>query len=223
MNTYDLAYLKDTLHRLEFAENGSIMDQLTDAIENQPQEFEIDTEAFFDEETILSCTLYFCRSAEFDMYFLVKYDADLRYSNESEKNRAQTFYINKGIGVTQREAFNLLQGRSVNKKLINLDGEKYTAWIQLNFDQTLPSGNYSTRQFRTGYDLKKTLQQYPIRECQQEESMTGLIRSLQKGNLVLVDFVKQRKTEKMYIEANPYYRTINIYPVKSAPPRNSPQ
>jgi len=223
MNSDNLSYLKAVVAHLGFGDNGSLMDELSGAVEKQSDEFVLDTEAFFDEETILSSTLFFRRSVQFNMYFFMRYEAELHYINNPAKDRAQTFHITNGTGITQKEAFNLLQGRSVNKNLTDADGEKYNAWIQLNFEKSLPSGNYETRQFRSRFDLKKTLLQYPIRECQQDESMTGLIRSLQRGNRVPVDFVKPRKTEKMYIEANPLYKTINIYPVKMESPRNNPE
>ncbi len=38
-----------------------------------------------------------------------------------------------------------------------------------------------------------------------------LIRSLKKGNQHTVSFDKVSKTEKMFIEANPQFKTINIY------------
>jgi hypothetical protein len=39
-----------------------------------------------------------------------------------------------------------------------------------------------------------------------------LLTALQRGDLHPVTFVKIRKTEKMLIEANPPFKTINIYP-----------
>src|SRR5882672_1512693 len=125
----------------------------------------------------------------------------------------QTFYIFKGTGITLKEAFNLLQGRAVNKNLTNLDGEKYNAWIQLDFGTRTSGNNYRVRQFRAqyGYDLEKILYTYPIRELQEDELKANLIRSLKKGNIHPVTFAKTNKIEKMYIEACPQFKTISIY------------
>ena len=46
----------------------------------------------------------------------------------------QTFYLNKGKGVTAKEAYNLLEGRAVHKELTTKAGEPYKAWIQLDFE-----------------------------------------------------------------------------------------
>lgn len=215
MNYENLAYLQDGLKYLGFGDNPMLMEQLAEEIEKQPEKLELATEACFGEATRLESKLYFSRSTRSDMYFFNKYHALLRYLNDPQKNKSQIFYISKGTGVSQKEAFNLLQGRAVYKKLTNMDGEKYNAWLQLNFDETLPSGNYKTRQFgdHYGYALGKVLEQYPIRELTQEDVKAGLIRSLQRGNVQQVHFVKKNKTEQVYIEANPRFKTINIYPV----------
>jgi hypothetical protein len=52
------------------------------------------------------------------MYFFNKYDASLQ-----AKDMAQTFYINKGSGITAKEAYNLMEGRAVHKELENKEGE----------------------------------------------------------------------------------------------------
>ncbi|HEY4063791.1 MAG TPA: hypothetical protein VGM30_17905 [Puia sp.] len=224
MNQENLAFLQDSLKYLGFGEGGVLDEQLKGEISRESKEFQLFTEAYFDENSKLEAALHFRRGDLSDMYFFNKYEALLRYSVESMPERGQTFYINKGAGITFKEAFNLLQGRSVYKNLVNLDGEKYNAWLQLNFEEKDHHGNYRTKQFgvRYGYDVDKILEKYPIRELQHEETKAMLIRSLRKGNLQLVSFIKSSKTEKMYIEVNPQYKTLNIYPegTKDSPKNN---
>lgn len=104
--------------------------------------------------------------------------------------------------------------------MINLEGEKYKAWIRLDFGEKDVHDNYKIKQYgsRYGYDLEKVLEKYPIRELEQEKTKAELYRSLQRGNRQSVTFDKPTKSEKMYIEANPMFKTINIYPhvVKAA-------
>jgi hypothetical protein len=221
MKQENLAFLHDNLKYLGFGDGGPLYDQLQDAMGKEAEEFKLYTEAFFDEKTKLEACLYFRRSDQLDMCFFNKYEALLRYSEQPELDRTQTFYISKGAGVTFKEAFNLLSGRSVNKDLVSLEGEKYNAWIQINFDELDLHGNHKMKQYRGqyGYDLEKVLEKYPIRELQQEETKVSLIRSLKRGNLHLVSFIKASKTEKMFIEANPRFKTINIYPVATRAPQ----
>ena len=215
MNQENLAFLRDSLKYLGFGDGGPLCDQLTEEISKGLAEFHLSTETCFDENTKLEACLYFRKSTQHNMYFFNRYVALLQHSGNPEKDRSYTFYISKGTGVTFKEAFNLLQGRAVNKNLVNIEGEKYNAWIQLSFDEMDGENGFRMKQYRSqyGFDLEKVLAKYPIRELQLEDTKNALIRSLRRGTAQLVNFVKVNKTEKMFIEANPLYKTINIHPV----------
>lgn len=214
MNKDNLAFLNENLKYLGFGEH-SLLNQLLEAeITRGSLAFELYTEAFFDEDTRLEAKLYFKRSESLDLYFFSKYDALLQYPESPDRNKSQTFYIYKGSGVTLKEAFNLLQGRAVHKKLTSAIGEKYTAWIQLNFEQRDLHENYKYKYFRSEryYDLAKILANYRLREMENEETREMLFRSLRRGNLHPVTLMKTNKTEKIFIHANPQFKTINIIP-----------
>jgi hypothetical protein len=208
----NLSFLQENLRYLGFGEALLFNDQLEQEVGKGQMEFHLPTEANFDELSRLEATLYFRKSDQQDMYLLTKYTATLCYIENPDLNKTQTFYIFKGAGVTFKEAFNLLQGRSVNKDLIDNDGEKYNVWIQLDFSSKTLMNNYKIRQFRPqyGYDLEKNLSMYPLRELKDRDLKANLIRSLQKGNLHPVTFEKGDKVEKMYIAANPQFKTITI-------------
>lgn len=212
MTKNNLALLQRNLRYLGFGEALPFDDQLAAEVERNNDEFELMTEVHFDEWSLLKATLYFRKAGQQGMFFLIKYTADLRYHDDSHLNRKQTFYIYKGNGVTLKEAFNLLQGRSVYKDLTGDDGEQYQAWIQLDFNSITMMNNYRMPQFRSkhGYDLEKSLGMYPIRELKDGDLKANLIRSLKKGNLHPVAFEKGNKVEKMYIQACPEFKTIVI-------------
>jgi len=178
------------------------------------KEFQLKTAACFDEWSNIQATLYFRKADNYDMYYFNKYDALLIYDSDPKRNRAQTFYISKGKGVTLKEAFNLLQGRAVYKNLVDPEGVEYNAWIQLSFSERTPNNtNYKVRHFgdRYGYDLEKALSNYPIRELEDEHLKQNLLYSLKKGNIHPVTFTKSNKIEKMYIEACPEFKMITIH------------
>jgi len=50
------------------------------------------------------------------------YDASLKKDGTAE-SLEQTFYINKGQNITLKEAYNLMEGRAINKDLTNQQGE----------------------------------------------------------------------------------------------------
>lgn len=204
----NLEYLKNNVR------NHGFGDELGPAIEAQlktgADEFTLSHKAEVNKREMES-TLYFGKSDKSDMYFFNKYDT--RVKNERDEMMAQTFYINKGWGVTLKEAYNLLNGRAVYKELSSKEGEKYHAWIQLDFSAKDKHGNYERKQFHEnyGYDLKEALSYYFIREMGKEEDMKNLVRSLERGNLQLVTVQAPGGDVRVFIEANPQYKTINIY------------
>jgi hypothetical protein len=214
MKNDNLAFLRNDLKYLGFGEAITFNEQLEREILKGTDEFQLRTEARFDEWTNLEATLYFRKGDNYDMYFFNKYDALLTYEGDPRRNKAQTFYVSKGKGVTFKEAFNLLEGRAVFKNLIDAEGVKYHAWIQLSFSERIANNtNYRVRQFgeRYGYDLEKVLSNYPIRELDDEKLRIHLLYSLKKGNVHPVTFAKSSKIETMFIEACPEFKTITIH------------
>jgi hypothetical protein len=212
MNTKNLEYLKDSLKYFGFGEelNGALEKNMM----AQPPDFQLRTEVdHFNNR--MDYTLHFKKSSQTEMYFFNSYQAALRYQNP-EMDRMQTFYINKGSGVTAKEAFNLLEGRSVFKQLVNKEGAKYKAWLKLDYSSQDQYGNYKIRQFNEqyGYDLEKTLEAYPIKELKDPGQKQQLLGSLEKGNLQMVHFEKDGREGKYYIQAQPQYKTINVYDQK---------
>jgi hypothetical protein len=213
MNQENLAFLQNRLKYLGFGENTILNNEMEAMILREPASFELYTEAFFDEETKLEAKLYFRRSEDSDRYSFLKYETLLRHHQDQGRDKTQTFYIYKGAGVTLKEAFNLLQGRAVYKALLNKRAEKYFAWIQLNFEAKDLNDNYRLKYFRSQnrFDLEKILQKYPIRELQSEELRAAMIKSLRRGNLHLVTFVKPTRTEKVFIQADPEFKQVQIF------------
>ena len=146
------------------------------------------------------------------MYFFNRYTASFK-AGENGPEKSQSFYINKNAGVTAKEAYNLLNGRSVNKDLVNAEGQKFNAWLQLDFSQSDDKGGHKFRQFHTGYgyNLENELAKHPIKELGDQLSKERLMQSLERGNLHQVTFVKGDREDKMFIEANPQFKTLNIY------------
>ncbi|NTS41931.1 hypothetical protein HRG84_13525 [Flavisolibacter sp. BT320] len=208
MNEKNFEYLKDTLKYNGFGEG------LAEALKEQMKagapafhmsfEVEINKKAF-------SAVLSFRKSENTDMYFFNSYHATLRRSNGDVKDQA--FYLNKGKGVTAKEAFNLLEGRVVYKELENREGQKYHAWLQIDFSKRDKSNNHELKQYHEayGYDLKEALAKFPIRDIKEPDLRDILLASLQKGNLQAVAFEKEGGAVRMFVEANPQYKTVNLY------------
>jgi len=212
MNQENLEYLQERLKYLGFGEDAPINEELKEKVLRGEPAFQLLTEALF-EDCRMEAKLYFERSGVKDHYYFKKYDALLQYSDGIEADKQQTFYIFKRWGYTFKEAFNLLEGRAVYKKLVQKKEEiEYPAWSQLNFKEKDSFGNYKIKEYKEdyNYDLEKVLEMYPIVELQDELLKKALIRSLQRGNIHPVYFIRNNRREKVFIEANPKSKMITI-------------
>jgi hypothetical protein len=125
---------------------------------------------------------------------------------------AQTFYINKGSGITAKEAYNLMEGRAVHKQLENLEGEKYNAWITINKEEKNDNGNYKLRTFTDGWNYKpeRAIDKLDIIGINEPGNREKLMKSLEKGNRHEVTAMKNGKEVKLFLEANPAEHRVNL-------------
>ncbi len=209
MNQKNFDYLKD---QVKFTGFGDALENvLKEKIQKQSPEFQILHNAKFGNDTV-TATLHFKKSEQSDMYFFNKYNLTLK-QEQNQDMMEQAFYINKGNNITLKEAYNLMSGRAINKDLTSKEGQLYNAWMQMDFKNTDNSGNYKIKQYHQnyGYDLEKSLAAHPIKELKNEQDKTTLLESLQKGNRQSVTFIQNGSEHKHFIEANPQFKSINIY------------
>ncbi len=69
------------------------------------------------------------------------------------------------------------------------------------------------RQFHEnyGFDLREAVGKFPIAELDDPEKENMLMQSLKKGNVQSVTIEKDGDNQKMFIDANPQYKTVNLY------------
>lgn len=208
MNNDNLKYLTDNLKYMGFGEN---MNQTLESnLKAGRPEFSLSNQTEVNKKPF-EVNLNFRKSESSDMYFFNNYKATLTRSDGEKVD--QTFYLNKGKGVTAKEAYNMLEGRAVHKELITKEGEPYKAWVQLDFDNKDKRNNYETKQFHEnyGYDLKEALAKFPIVEMSSPDKEDALMQSLRKGNVQSVSMEKDGETRKMFIEANPQFKNVTVY------------
>jgi hypothetical protein len=191
-----------------------LVPELEAKINEQPAEFKLSMQGEYKKGDVVERVDYsldFRKSDQTDMYFFNRYQATLK--NEDAKEKSQTFYVTKNTGITAKEAFNLLSGRSVNKDLTNKEGQPFNAWLKLDFTEKDKNENFKVKQFSSGYgyELDKVLDKFPIKELADAEQKEKMMKSLEKGNTTSVTFQKEGKEEKMFIEANPQFKTLTVY------------
>ena len=209
MNEKNYDYLKDQLKYTGFSEG--LQTELKEKMEKQTPEFQLNHSQKFGKDE-MSSTLHFKKSNESEMYFFNKYDAALKPEKDADAIQ-QTFYINKESNITLKEGYNLMSGRAVNKNLTTKEGEKYNAWVQMDFKETDNNGNFKMKQFHKnyGYNMEQALAKLPIKELATATDKAALMQSLEKGNRQAVTFVQEGKEQRQFVEANPQFKSITVY------------
>lgn len=208
MNEKNFEYLSDQIKYTGFGEEHA--EKLRENILSQAPNFSLEHQNQYGTDKV-TATLNFRKSDQSDMYFFNSYKVQLE--KENAKTMEQTFYINKGSNITMKEAYNLMEGRAVNKDLLTKEGEAYNAWVQLDFKETDANGNFKMNHFHQnyGYDLEQALDKHPIKELLQPDQKVDLLNSLEKGNRQAVQIIKDGQEVRHYIEANPQFKSVNLY------------
>lgn len=208
MNNENFQYLSDNLKYMGFGEN--LKPELERNLNEGKADFQLHYKADINKKPF-EVTMNFRKSDSSDMYFFNNYHASLDKGNGEKAE--QTFYLNKGKGITGKEAFNLLNGRAVHKDLTTKEGQPYKAWVQLVFENKDKNNNFEVKQFHEnyGFDLKAAVEKFPITDLKEPDKEKALMQSMQKGNVQSVTIEKDGSSHKMFIEADPQFKKVNLY------------
>ena len=131
-------------------------------------------------------------------------------------------YVEKGVGYNVKQGSNMLQGRSAYRDdLVSRAGEQYKAWNAIAFDKPKDKyGNYKVQQYNEnyGFDVKKSLDEYRIKQLDDPKKSAEIITELKDGNRPVVTVEgKDGKDVSMRIEAVPRYGNINFFQLNGKP------
>lgn len=210
MNTQNSEFLKKSLLNLGFGDKLNA--DLDKQIAAKSPEFNLVTQHEFNQKTI-DYTLHFKAGDNQDMYFFNKYDASISHKDDPAKDVNQSFYINKGSGITAKEAFNLMEGRAVHKQLYNLEGQKYQSWLTLDNKNLTENGNMKIKHYHEnyGFDIDKVIAGKGIKELEDPKAKDELMYSLKKGNAQQITVSGAEGDKKYFIAANPQYKTVDLF------------
>jgi hypothetical protein len=221
MNQKNIDYLASQVMYTGFGNSHEA--QLAENTQKGKPAFTLEHQAVFGAD-VATATLHFQKSKTTDNYFFNNYELEVK--KQDGNSLKQTFQMGYDNNITFKEAVNLLSGRAVFKELAKLidtgengqkrlepKGEKYNAWLQLDFTDTDARGNFKIKPYHEnyGFKLEETLARYPIKELEHPESKARLLESLQKGNQQSVTFVVDGKEEKRFVEAAPRFKAVNQY------------
>lgn len=181
-------------------------------IKQGQREFSIPVSYYINEKDKLDFNLSFARDNN-GQYQFENYKAVLQSENKSQENKEQRFVFEPDNIVTASQAYNLLAGRAIQKEYVGRENNIKTAWIQLDFNDKDASGNHKLKEFHSayGFDVKEALKQLPLKELTTSEATEKLLNALKNGHQHAVTLKKDGKEQKLFIEANPQFKSINVY------------
>jgi len=174
----------------------------------------------------LDMTLYFSKSQKMDRYYFNKYDLAIKKGVDNSEMKQSFLVSPKHTTFTVKEAYNLMNGRAVNKKMAALQkneddngprltptGNRYSAWVELDFNDADKYGNFKQKIYsgKDKLDVAKALEGQPISELQNADTTKWLIDSLHKGNRREVTFIEDGKERKAFLQADPKNTAIRQF------------
>ncbi|MBX2948001.1 MAG: hypothetical protein KF704_01885 [Crocinitomicaceae bacterium] len=136
-------------------------------------------------------------------YKAVSLTASLHDDTKPKKDVKQTFDLRKYPGIGAREAFNLLDGRSVL-----LNGK----WLQLDLTDRDTQGNYRIIEYvdRSQNGLTDALNSMPFKELYLTADRAKAMEELKRGERMTVTHANGGKEQRFHLEANPRMGNVNI-------------
>jgi len=201
--------LKESVLKAGF---DDISNKLEQNIKQGEREFSIPVSYYVNEKEKLDFNLFFAKDNN-GKYQFESYKATLQSEHKSQGNTEQRFVFEPDSIVTATHAYNLLAGRSIQKQFVSGENNKQTAWIQLDFNDKDALGNYKIKEFKSayGYDVKEVIQQLPLKELSTAEATEKLLNTLINGHRQVVTMQKDGNEQKLFIEANPQFKSVNVY------------
>jgi hypothetical protein len=177
--------------------------KINEQIKQGQQQFSIPVSYYINEKERLDHRLSFVKDQS-GLYQFEGYKTNLYNESKPNEQRQQYFSMKDGYEVNKDEAYNLLTGRAI---------EREGKWVQLDFNDKDPNGNFRVKEFHSsyGYNLEKILQQLPLKELLNKSEADKLHDALKSGDHLSVSFIKDGNEQRYYIEANPQFKSVNIY------------
>jgi hypothetical protein len=192
--------LYEQVQRIGFRDLSATIDQ---QIRQGQDQFTVASSYYINEKERLDHQLSFVKDQS-GHYQFEGYKTALQNESKPEESRDHYFKIREGHAVDTTQAYNLLGGRSVQKE---------GSWMQLDLNDKDPNGDYRIKEFHSGYgyDLEKALHQLPLKELLSTTEADKLKDALKLGSRQSVILIKNGNEHRFYIEANPQFKSVNIY------------
>lgn len=159
----------------------------------------------------LNYEIFLKKTERQNLYHPYMFEATLK----DQPEKTMLFRVSNDECFTIHDAFNLLNGRAVQKLVLDWSTRRmHNVWFQLDFDGRDVHGNFKLEQLRVTdqeYAVSVELSKHPIREMRNPEDRINLILSLLKGNAEPITLIKDGKERQAFVQASPKNRTVDVY------------
>ncbi|WP_163407164.1 hypothetical protein [Flavobacterium ajazii] len=192
--------LHDQLRQIGFQAAGSKVERLMK--EGQDQ-FIVPISNYINKRERLDFELNFSKN-ERGQYQFEGYRATLKDELKPNESRQHYFKNDQVNNLNLDQTYNLLSGRVIQKE---------NGWVQFDLNDKDSNDCYRLKEFYSsyGYNIEKEIKNLPLRELRSIAETSKLVASLKQGCLQAVAVIKNGTEHKFYIEANPQFKSINIY------------
>ncbi|WP_133509365.1 hypothetical protein [Flavobacterium chryseum] len=164
--------------------------------------FTVPVSYYLNEKERIDHALQF-KKDELGYYHFEGFRTSLHDKSKPSENRQHYFSADDVSIFNAKQSYDLLSGRAVLT-----DG----TWKQFDLNDKDADSSYRIKEFpeNYGYNIEKALSQLPLKISDQLE-FTSLIISLKEGRREEAVLLKDGVEQKVFIEANPQYKSVNIY------------
>ena len=117
-------------------------------------------------------------------FYLLKGFRESLLDKEGKETVSQFLPVFKKTGFTVEEGRNLLEGRAVLNRVFPMDGDPYTRYTRINFDEKTENGNFkldNRNAANLDFDLAKGLSAIPFARSLTQQEKEDVGRKLEKG------------------------------------------
>lgn len=206
---HNIKELKDNLKTLGFE---TAADKLAAHIHQNPKDFSIPLSHYINENQKINFELSFSKQPD-GSYRFDDYRATLQKENNPKDTVSQVFKVDPSDSTHAQQAQNLLDGRAVMRDTIDLAGNQNSKWIQLDLNDKDASGNHKIKEFlhNYGFDLEKSAEKLIPKEELSPANHQAIFDGLRSGERQPITIIRDNLSINLFIEANPQYKTVNIY------------
>lgn len=192
--------LHDKLQKIGFQE---VYDKVEFCIKQGNIEFTIPVSHYINEKERLDYDLKFFQNED-GYYHFDGFKATLKNELNPDRITQHYFKNDQMNNFNIEQSYNLLSGRSIQKD---------SAWKQFDLNDKYSTDCYRLKEFHSGYgyNIEQEIAKLPLKELRNQRETDELLEKLKNGGRPSVTFCKNEAEHKFYIEANPQFKSINIY------------